>query len=52
MLDAHEHEIVFTQGDLRPDNIMVKKGRVTAIIDWEMAGWYPDYWEFAKAFFS
>lgn len=49
MLDAHKHGIVFTHGDLRPDNIIVKNGRVTAIIDWEMAGWYPEYWEFAKA---
>lgn len=50
MLDAHKHGIVFTHGDLRPDNVIVKNGRVTAIIDWEMAGWYPDYWEFVKAF--
>jgi aminoglycoside phosphotransferase len=49
MVDAHRHDIVFTHGDFRPNNIMVKDGRVTAIIDWEMAGWYPDYWEFAKA---
>lgn len=23
--------------------------RVTSLIDWEMGGWYPDYWEFVKA---
>ncbi|KAJ8111343.1 hypothetical protein OPT61_g6038 [Boeremia exigua] len=51
MLDAHKHKIVFTHGDLRPRNIVVRNGRVTAIIDWEMAGWYPEYWEFAKAFY-
>ncbi|KAF2867837.1 phosphotransferase enzyme family protein [Massariosphaeria phaeospora] len=51
MVDAYKHGIVFTHGDLRPDNIIVKNGRVIAIIDWEMAGWYPDYWEFAKAFY-
>jgi serine/threonine protein kinase len=51
MVDAHKHGIVFTHGDLRPDNIIVKNNRVTAIIDWEMAGWYPEYWEFAKAFY-
>ncbi|KAF1921186.1 phosphotransferase enzyme family protein [Ampelomyces quisqualis] len=50
MVDAHKHGIVFTHGDLRPDNVIVKNGHVTAIIDWEMAGWYPDYWEFVKAF--
>lgn len=51
MVDAHKHGIVFTHGDLRPDNIISKNGRVTAIIDWEMVGWYPDYWGFAKAFY-
>lgn len=30
---------------------MIKNGRVAAIIDWEMAGWYPEYWEYAKAFY-
>lgn len=51
ILDAHHHGIVFTHGDLRPPNVIVRNGRVAAIIDWELAGWYPDYWEFAKAFF-
>ncbi|KAL2160757.1 hypothetical protein VTH06DRAFT_954 [Thermothelomyces fergusii] len=23
--------------------------RITALIDWEMSGWYPEYWEFVKA---
>ncbi|KAH7345871.1 phosphotransferase enzyme family protein [Pyrenochaeta sp. MPI-SDFR-AT-0127] len=51
MLNAHKHGIVFTHGDFRPANIIAKYGRVVAIIDWEMAGWYPEYWEFAKAFY-
>ncbi|KAH6859110.1 phosphotransferase enzyme family protein [Alternaria rosae] len=51
MVDTHTHGIVFTHGDLRPDNIIVKDGLVAAIIDWELSGWYPEYWEFAKAFY-
>ncbi|KAF2755432.1 phosphotransferase enzyme family protein [Pseudovirgaria hyperparasitica] len=51
MVNAYKHGIVFTHGDLRPDNIIAKNGRVAAIIDWQMSGWYPDYWEFAKAFY-
>jgi aminoglycoside phosphotransferase (APT) family kinase protein len=47
---SQSHEIVFTHGDLRPQNIMIKNGNVVAIIDWELSGWYPEYWEFAKAF--
>jgi hypothetical protein len=23
-------------------------GQITAILDWERAGWYPEYWEFAN----
>lgn len=46
-----DHEIVFTHGDLAPRNILVdERGRVTAILDWENAGWYPEYWEHVRAF--
>jgi hypothetical protein len=24
--------------------------RIAAIIDWETAGWYPSYWEYAYIF--
>jgi len=41
--------IVFTHGDFMHHNILVKDGHVTGIIDWEAAGWYPDYWEFTTA---
>ncbi|KAK4149048.1 kinase-like domain-containing protein [Chaetomidium leptoderma] len=26
-----------------------KRVRVTALIDWESSGWYPEYWEFVRA---
>ncbi|AEO62052.1 hypothetical protein MYCTH_2312975 [Thermothelomyces thermophilus ATCC 42464] len=26
-----------------------KRIRITGLIDWEMSGWYPEYWEFVKA---
>ncbi|KPA36612.1 arabinan endo- -alpha-l-arabinosidase a protein [Fusarium langsethiae] len=44
---------VFTHGDIRPANIMVKKDlegkwKVAAIIDWEASGFYPEYWESFK----
>ena len=41
--------IVLTHGDLVPRNILVRDGNVVAIVDWEMAGFYPEYWEYAKA---
>lgn len=40
---------VFTHGDIAPRNIMVDgQNNITGILDWECAGWYPDYWEYAQ----
>lgn len=51
MLSHRKHQIAFTHGDLRQQNIMVKDGNVTGILDWEFSGWYPEYWEFSKALY-
>ena len=24
--------------------------KVLALVDWEFAGWYPDYWEYCKTY--
>lgn len=51
----HGHQTVFTHGDLQPKNIMVERvdaagpGFKTTLVDWEMAGWYPEFWEFCNA---
>ena len=47
-----DHRVVLTHGDFHPRNIMVKDMVVTGIIDWECAGWYPEYWEYVKALTS
>jgi aminoglycoside phosphotransferase len=47
--DNPGNEIVFTHGDLDPRNILVEGGRVSGIVDWEQAGWYPEYWEYIEA---
>ncbi|GAB1198429.1 hypothetical protein APSETT444_007748 [Aspergillus pseudonomiae] len=55
----YEHELpnmlprsnqsVFTHGDIAARNIMVDdQNAVTGILDWEYAGWYPDYWGYAQ----
>ncbi|KAL9594937.1 MAG: hypothetical protein Q9219_006743 [cf. Caloplaca sp. 3 TL-2023] len=44
-----EHEVLFTHNDLAPRNILVRDGNVVAIIDWELSGFYPGYWEYVKA---
>lgn len=46
LLDMPPHRIVFTHGDFAWHNFLVDGGRVTGCIDWECAGWYPEYWEF------
>jgi aminoglycoside phosphotransferase (APT) family kinase protein len=51
---ASSCKIVFTHGDIRPDNIIVKLTEdhgciVTGQIDWEYSGWYPEYYEAAKS---
>lgn len=46
---SDHHQIVFTHSDFSPRNILVEGGRVTAILDWEYAGWYPEHWEYVQA---
>ncbi|KAI5357208.1 Putative aminoglycoside phosphotransferase, protein kinase-like domain superfamily [Septoria linicola] len=44
------NDIVLTHNDLSPSNILVRDGMVVGILDWEMCGFYPDYWEYVKAY--
>lgn len=44
-----ESPIVFTHGDIAARNILVRDGRIVAVLDWEFAGWYPEYWEYVFA---
>ena len=62
----NDHPIVLTHGQLHPENIMVRwtvppelsetfetydmEFTLTGILDWEMSGWYPAYWEYVTAF--
>jgi hypothetical protein len=40
---------VFTHADIAHRNIMIDDyHKITGILDWEWAGWYPDYWEYAQ----
>jgi aminoglycoside phosphotransferase len=46
------HDIVFTHGDLNMRNVLVDEhGRLSGIVDWENAGWFPEYWDYTKAYF-
>jgi Phosphotransferase enzyme family len=46
----NENRVCFTHADLGPQNILQINGRLTGIVDWECAGFYPDYWEYSRSF--
>ena len=49
-LHQKQHKIVFSHGDFNPWNILVTyDGHLSAILDWESAGWYPEYWDYTTA---
>jgi hypothetical protein len=54
------HSPTFTHGDFQRKNIIVRREKQSELAghedeyqvtlnDWEMAGWYPDYWEYCVA---
>ncbi|KAJ5543647.1 hypothetical protein N7513_004781 [Penicillium frequentans] len=44
------HQIMFTHGDIKAHNILVgEDGHLSGILDWESAGWLPEYWEYTTA---
>ncbi|KAI1108540.1 kinase-like protein [Nemania sp. NC0429] len=46
--------IVFAHADISEENILVDEatGGITAVLDWEMAGHWPSWWEYRKALFA
>ncbi|KAG5994853.1 hypothetical protein E4U43_003163 [Claviceps pusilla] len=48
--------IYFAHGDLTLTNIMISDGpaprRISAILDWEQSGWFPEYWEYCKLLYA
>ena len=48
------HPPVLTHGDIQKKNIMIREGSTVDIVllDWESAGWYPRYWEYANTIFA
>jgi Phosphotransferase enzyme family len=43
------HKIVFTHADLHPGNILVRTDGTVVLLDWGLAGFWPEYWEFYRA---
>jgi tRNA A-37 threonylcarbamoyl transferase component Bud32 len=49
---SRHYRSCFTHADIAPRNIMVDDGKVSAIVDWQFGGWYPEYWEYTKAHYG
>jgi aminoglycoside phosphotransferase (APT) family kinase protein len=49
-----DHDIIFAHADVSWENILVdpETGKVTGILDWEMAGFWPEWWEYRKALYA
>lgn len=48
---SRQHRLFFSHADLSTTNVMVKDGKFSGIIDFEFAGWWPEYWEYTKALY-
>ena len=49
---SKNHHIAFTHADISPRNIILDHTGKPVLIDWEFAGWYPEYWEYTKIYFA
>jgi hypothetical protein len=49
---SRQYRSLFSHSDLAQRNIIVRNGKIVAIVDWAFAGWYPEYWEYTKAHYG
>ena len=47
-----DHAICLTHSDLSLSNLLVERGRLSGVIDWEHAGFKPEYWEYTRDLWS
>lgn len=47
-----DDEPTFTHADFQTKNVILQPSGDVVLIDWESAGWYPKYWEYAVAVFA
>ncbi|OIW30179.1 hypothetical protein CONLIGDRAFT_597232 [Coniochaeta ligniaria NRRL 30616] len=54
------HKVVFTHGGLNSRSILVDRyvrsdgttgWKITGIVNWRSAGWYPEYWEYTNSLY-
>ena len=47
--EASRHGTCFAHGDLNSMNILAKGDDIVGVVDWDTAGWWPEYWEYTTA---
>lgn len=47
--DNTNHQICFTHGDAHSGNFLVRNGKIVAVLDFEMSGFFPEHWEYTTA---
>ncbi|RAH58862.1 hypothetical protein BO85DRAFT_511198 [Aspergillus piperis CBS 112811] len=49
MTTGHRLCLYISEAFTGTDDVLSERVTITGIIDWEMCGWYPEYWEYLKA---
>ncbi|KAH0829649.1 hypothetical protein FOPE_10685 [Fonsecaea pedrosoi] len=49
---SRQYRISFSHADICPRNLIVHNRKLVVVIDWQFAGWYPEYWEYTKAHYT
>ncbi|KAK2784205.1 hypothetical protein FQN51_004185 [Onygenales sp. PD_10] len=49
---SKNYRTFFSHSDLAPRNIIIRNGRIVGVVDWALAGWYPEYWDLTKAYYT
>ncbi|KAK5989251.1 hypothetical protein PT974_10757 [Cladobotryum mycophilum] len=44
------YSLVLSHGELGPRHIIVDNSKIVAILGWNCAGWYPEWWDYVKFF--
>lgn len=49
---TRSYPIRFSHNDFAPFNVLIDQNyRLSGIVDWECAGWFPEYWEYTRSHF-
>ncbi|EGE01224.1 hypothetical protein TEQG_00277 [Trichophyton equinum CBS 127.97] len=46
------HKVYFIHSDIHMTNLFVTRGRLSGVVDWENAGFKPEYWEYIRAMWA